>query len=231
MPVRFTCRVLVFQLSNGNLRVRYGHPSEKDVVRGLVLHGLKMLLPPDQEMTPDEYKNWETGLLAAGFQRSWGMRSDGDGKAMVEITRTYEDEIPRGAVQARLGWVEDGPGTLSVEVASSWTQEIPAFSLSLDYQHALQPLKVGNTVVRTAGGSDAMFRPIDGLPQGDLWPRKTRVYALDTAGLAALRSRAASLSPEDYWLSLRTDDYEFDRVGGRELAEFLDAAPDSPANC
>jgi len=42
-----------------------------------------------------------------------------------------------------------------------------------------------------------------------------REFHLNPQGMKVLRSRVAAVSTEVYWIALRTDGYEFDRIPGR----------------
>jgi hypothetical protein len=183
-----------------------------------------MVLPPTEEMTEEEFTRWEFEMLT-GTGYSYSFTSTSLDAPLVEAKRTYEDEIPKGMVQTKLDWAEneEGERTLAVRVTNGWDQHIPNFSLSTECHYdAPQLITVGQTEARMLGGSESMFHPI-GFGGSDLWPTMTTGYALDLQVMPVLRSRVASLSTESYWIALRTDGYEFDRIPGEIVGEFLDA--------
>jgi hypothetical protein len=224
MPVRYTCRVLVVHTESGKLRVRYGHLSE-DCVRFLTIHGPQMFLPPDREMTDEEFDRWEfETVCGTGFTYSYSAMTPEDAP-LVEAKRTYEDTIPKGVVQTELFWFECGPGeqTLGVRVTNGWDHAIPKFSLSNECHYdAPQPQQIGQTQALMLGGSESMYQRVEGLSGSELWPRMSVGYALDPTAMQMLRSRVAALSTESYYIALRTDGYEFDRISGEVVGEFLD---------
>jgi hypothetical protein len=71
------------------------------------------------------------------------------------------------------------------------------------------------------GGTESMFHPMGAWTGGNLWPGLTIEFALDPMLRGPLRSRIASLSTESYWIALRTDGYEFDRIPGATVGAFL----------
>jgi hypothetical protein len=224
MPVRYTCRVLVVRTESGKLRVRYGHLSEESV-RFLTIHGPQMFMPPDREMTEEEFARWEfETVCGTGFTYSYSNSTSLDAP-LVEAKRTYEDTIPKGVVQTELAWAENGQGdrVLAVKVRNGWDQAIPKFSLTTECHYdAPQPQQMGQTQALMLGGSESMFLPI-GFSCPDLYPTMTAGYALDAMVMPMLRSRVASLSTESYYIALRTDGYEFERIPGHVVGEFLDS--------
>jgi hypothetical protein len=50
-----------------------------------------------------------------------------------------------------------------------------------------------------------------------------REFHLNPQGMKVLRSRVAAVSTEVYWIALRTDGYEFDRIPGELVGAFVDA--------
>jgi hypothetical protein len=110
-----------------------------------------------------------------------------------------------------------------VRVTNEWDQAIPRFSLSTDYHYdAPQPEQMGTVPAQVFEGNDSIFSPMGPTMGGDLGPRMTLSFYLDPRVIDALRSRAASLSTDSHWIALRTDGYEFDRVPGKVVAEFLE---------
>jgi hypothetical protein len=49
-----------------------------------------------------------------------------------------------------------------------------------------------------------------------------REFHLNPQGMKVLRSRVAAVSTEGYWIALRTDGYEFDRIPGELVGAFAD---------
>jgi hypothetical protein len=224
MPVRFTCRLLVVRTESGKLKVRYG-PLDDECERMLTVHGPEIVIPPAEELTNTEFAEWEARLVTGtGFHYSFS--NTPITAALVEAKRTYEDQIPKGAVEAELFWAESHAGEqmLAVRVTNGWNSTIPKLSLSTECHYdAPQPEKVGTIQAAAVGGSESMFHPMGSAMMGDdLWPQTTAGFALDPRVLELLRSRVASLSTESYWIALRTDGQEFDRIPGVVLGSFLD---------
>jgi len=223
MPLRYTCRLLVVRSESGKLKVRYGWLGE-DFERLLVIHGPGMIFPPEEEMTDEEFRRWEL-QTANGTGYTYSVSNTPEDAPLVEAKKTYEDEIPLGSVRPELLWAENESGerTLAVRVTSEWDRLIPQFSLATDCTYdAPQPEKVGDVQTHVMGESGRVFHPMDSGQGGDLWPGVPMGYYLDLRMLSKLRSRAASLSTESHWISLRTDGYEFDRIPGEMVAAFLD---------
>jgi len=224
MPVKFICRLLVVRTESGKLRVQYGYLGD-DCVRMLTVHGPQMVIPPSGEMTDEEFSRWEFELVAGtGFYYS--LSNTPISSALVEATRTYEEHITKGTVQAELAWVqnEGGERTLAVRVTNGWTRPVPRFSLSTECHYdAPQPEQIGSVQAHALGGSESMFHPMGPILGDDLWTRVTVGFYLDPAMMVPLRSRVAALSTESYWIALRTDGQEFDRIPGEVLGAFLEA--------
>lgn len=200
MPVKFTCRLLVVRTESGKLRVKYGYLGD-DCVRMLTVHGPEMVDPPAGDMTDEEFSRWEFELVAGtGF--SYSFSNTPINSALVEATRTYEDQIPKGTVQTELGWAqnEGGERTLAVRITNGWTRPVPKFSLSTECHYdAPQPEQIGSVQAQALGGSESMFYPMGPVSGSDLWPQVTVGFFLDPAVMGPLRSRVAALSTESYW--------------------------------
>jgi hypothetical protein len=223
MPVRFTCRLLVVRTETGKLRVEYGC-LEDECVQMLTVHGPRMVFPPSQEMTDEEFSRWEFELVAGtGFYYSCGHTPLS--AAIVEARRTYDDVIPKGSVRSELSWVQNEAGerTLGVRVANGWFRQIPNFSLATVCRYeAPQPVDLGTVPAQALGGSEQMFRRLGASGDGDLWAGMTADFILDPRAMGPLRSRVASLSTECYWIVLLTDGHEFDRIPGEIVGAFLE---------
>jgi hypothetical protein len=215
MPARFTCRLLIVRTASGRIRVRYGCLGDK-CERVLVLHGPEMLIPPDHEMTDKEFELWEYQLAYSAGYTSRASRNVSVDSPLVEAKRTYEDEIPVDSVKAVLFWEQPALGgqTLAVRVTNTWAKVIPRFSLSCED---------GNETVgpgRGVSNRDERFKPLKPF-MGDLHPLMSAEFVLRPEAFPLFRSRAASLSIEQYWIALLTDGYEFDRIPGELVAKFL----------
>jgi hypothetical protein len=222
MPVRFTCRLLIVPTAGDKYRVQYG-PLDDPQGRLLTVHSPEVVIPPTGEMTHDEVEQWEFKLVSKpGFYGS--MENTSVDAPLVEAKRTVEDEIPPGSVRTELFWARNNRGdrTLAVRVTNGWDRPIPRFSLATvaDYE-APQPWDIRGIDAQMLGGSETFFHPMGPVVGPDFWPGRTAEFALDTRVLPSVRSRAAALSPESHRISLRTDGYEFDRIGGGRVAEFL----------
>jgi hypothetical protein len=225
MPIQYTCRVLVVRTESGKLRVRYGHLSEEHV-RFLTIHGPRMFLPPDGEMTDEEFARWEFETVHnTGFTYSYSPAPLD--APLVEAKRTYEDTIPKGVVRTKLFWGEflgRRERTLGVRVTNGWNQHIPRFSLSADCHYdAPQPVQMGKTQVMMLIDSELMLPITDLVGISDLRPTITVEWFLDPRALPVLRRGVDSLSTESYYIALRTYGYEFDRIPGEVVREFLDS--------
>jgi hypothetical protein len=224
MPIRFTCRLSAVRTESGKIRLCYQPLGEKHL-RFLTIHGPEMVLPPEEEMTDEEFDRWEWDLCCrTGFSTS--MESTPLDAPLVEARRTFEDQIPPGSVRAELFWAHNDAGarTLGVRVTNEWNQPIPRFSLSTDCHYdAPQPEQMVSVPALALGERESMFHPLGATTGGDLWPRLPVSFYLDPSVLGSLRSRAASLSTESQWIAMRTDGYEFDRIPGEMVAAFLDS--------
>jgi hypothetical protein len=215
MPLRFTCRLLVVRTAGGRLKVKYGYLGDK-CERLLVLHGQEMLIPPDHEMTQDEFDRWEQQLAYSAGYTSSASKTVQPTAPLVEAKRTYEDEIPVGAVKTELFWAQPSPDsrTLAVRVTNAWGREIPRLSLSCeDRNETAGP-------VHRAAGREERFKPLKPF-MGDLFPHASAEFLFRSEALPLFLSRTAVLSTEQYWIALRTDGYEFDRIPGEVLEKFL----------
>jgi hypothetical protein len=214
---------LVVRTESGKFRVKYGPLA--DASTGVItVHGPGMVLPPDTDMTQEELSRWHFELVnETGYYYSIENAPVTD--AVVEATRTYEDEIPRGSVRAELFWAQINAGdrTLAVRVTNGWSRQIPKFSLSTDCHYdAPQPVEVGAVQGQWLGGSESMFHPIGFKTGGNFWPGLTLEFALDPMVMGPLRSRVAALSTESYWIALRTAGHEFDRIPGERVGAFVE---------
>lgn len=225
MPARFTCRLLLTRTPGGKLRVRYG-PLGDECVRVLTYHSPEMLIPPEAEMTQEEFERWQYELTMRLGCAEYFAATPLDAP-LVEATRTLEDAIPKGSVKSELTWArrgEDGEVTLAVVIANGWTRPVPDFSLVAAFRYeAPQSEMIGDIRAQLTGGTDAMFFPAEGGLSKELWPGQKRSYVLDPRALPSIKSRAAALSPESHWLSLRTAGQEFDKVPGAIVAQFLES--------
>jgi hypothetical protein len=214
---------MAVRTESGNIRLQYGYLGD-ECERVFVIRGPGMVQPPDREMTEEEFDRWQFELTA-GTDYSFEHSDTPIDSPLVEVKRTYEDQVPPGSMRAELLWPQNevGQRTLAVRVTSEWDRPIPKFSLSIDFEHETpQPERLGNVPAQSLGGSEAMFRPMRPTVGGGLWPRVPVEYILDPRVLPVLRSRVAALSPERYWISLRTDGYEFDRIDGQTVGAFLE---------
>jgi hypothetical protein len=223
VPVRFTCRLVVVRTKSGKLQVKYGCLGDEHV-RILTVHGPEMLLPPPEEMTPEEFALWEFELVN-GTGYYYSLADTALDAPLVEAKRTHEDEIPKGSVKTELFWAHNQAGDrgLGVRVTNGWNKPIPNFSLTTEcHPGTALPLKVGSVQAWDLGGSESMFHPMRPGIMGTSWPGVTVDYYLDPQAMKMLRSRVAAVSTEGYWIGLRTDGYEFDRIPGEVVGAFVD---------
>jgi hypothetical protein len=224
MPVRFTCRLMAYRRPDGNTHVRYAPLDDEDGMPLVFEGGSEVLLAPTNSMTPEEFERWQFwACSSAGYSQTFD--ESPAGKALVEVRRTVEDEIPDGCVSADLEW-EDGQSgekVLTVKVTNGWFRPIPKLSLSVCHQGS-QHYQIGSIPVEESGGS-MRLQSQTFLPDNTIYPGYVARFALPSLFLDSLRSQAAVMSPDDHWLALETDGREFFRVGGAELATFLESDP------
>jgi hypothetical protein len=222
MAVHFTTRLLAVRTSSGKIRIQFGH-LEDECEQLLVITGPDVIVPPQLEMTDEQFDRWQFDLTSGtGFGLYFGETSVD--APLVEAQKTLEDIIPKGAVIADLFWARvNSDRSIGVRIVNTWHQPIPAFSLSVDYKYETpQPSRIGDTPSRHAGG--ATYFAQKSANDGMLRPNTPTEYYLHPAPFRALQSYAASLSPENFWIALRTAEREFDRVPGNVVAEFIEHA-------
>lgn len=233
MPIRYSSYLLVTDAGEGRVRLRYGHITEAD--RLLVVTGPQPVTPPGREFTRAEFDRWQFDLTCGtgyGIRLDWSINPNKPHPA-VEVSRTYEDEIPKGSVSWALAWMRSSQThepTVGVTVRNGWDRPIPEFCLAAAFDAGMNlpvpgaPAELG---LRDAGaGSESAFvrvgPPIGG---GDLVPHLPAAFAFSLDFYPGLRDRAAVLSPDQHWIELRTAGYEFDRIPGKAVADFLDTDP------
>jgi len=235
MAVTFTCRLLVVRTDTGKIRIKYGYLGD-DCMHVFVVLGPRIFLPPEEELTDQEFDRLQSDLVSTGFVIREGQRTPhGVDAPLVEAKKTYEDEIPRGSVETELFWHRNDAGetTLGVRVTNRWNRTVPVFTPAVHYDNETpQPKSAG---VQRVGGDISLFHPLEPLSsvvkvsgvhplhRRDLWPQCSLAFYLDHRAMPELRSYAASLSPERYWIKLRTEGLEFDRIPGDVVGQFLDA--------
>jgi hypothetical protein len=220
MAVRFTTRLQAVRTSPGKVRVKFGYLGDP-CHELIVVTGPDVVLPPATEMSDEEFDRWQFDLTC-NTEYSLSYQNLAVDTPLVEAEKTFEDEIPKGAVTAELFWPEarDALGCL---VKSSWDRAIPNFSITADFKYdAPQPTDLGAVKSHMAGGSISFVLPQGSAHGKDLSPHVAVEYYLPPMFLTQMKSRAASMSPETHWLSLRTDNQEFDRIPGSVVADFLE---------
>lgn len=229
MPVRFTCRLLVVPTESGKYRIKYGYLGEH-CSRLLTINGPAMIQPPDNELTAQELDRWEFSLTN-GTGYSFAYQQTSVDAPLVEARRTIEDMIPKGSVSWRLLPMQNDNGerTFAVELHNSWHEQIPKISLASCWENET-PQEVrgfpAKMAVQDLGGSDMAFSRMTPIGLDSLPINYPIVFLYAMNFLETLQSRIAALSPERYWISLRTEGYEFDRIPGAELAALLDTLSD-----
>jgi hypothetical protein len=231
MPNRYTTYLNATPSGEGTFRISFGHML--DLQGGGKLLGFvgpAPVLPPDREFTAAELDKWqfdmvcETGYSIPG-ERAFNTKQP---FPIIEVMKTIEETIPKGSVAAAFEWVQhprSGEQTFAVTVTNKWN-EIPAFTLAVGFEyeaHQPHPTAPPEWGVEAIGGSDSCFEMV-GPPIGldSLMFSIPATFVFDPAFLPDARSRAVAMSTESQWISLRTNGYEFDRIDGKVLAEFLE---------
>ena len=203
MTTRYICRLLITRGSSGNVRIEYG-PLDNLSARVLMVEGPRVLVPPSDELTDDEFQGWQRALLNdQGFSILHG-KTPIDAP-LVEAKRLCGEVIPPGTVRVELFWptVESRDRTLGVRIQNSWDRDIPDFSLAL------------------AGPDETLVALINrrGQVSECLPPGVGSEYFLTPDMIDQLRGKPTSFGT--CRIVLRTETLEIDCIGGEVLAGFL----------
>lgn len=256
MPARFTCRLVVTKHENGKVSVGYAPLVDLDNERQpLILRGPTIVIPPEGEMTEDEYKFWLDELTALKRYTTPPLERFDTSAPLVEAIRTYEELIPRGSIRAELEWLDHGEQQLLCVILENTSDLIiPRVSLKTVCKADLPTeWKIGEADGQLTGSTEEMFSPVLDiavlgreevkLPEARLkklrrldqslssrgkefYAGKPKAWVLDSDFLPTIKNRAAFMSPEKHWISVMTDGYEFGRIPGDQIATFLNSEPE-----
>jgi len=108
------------------------------------LYNLKaehIIQPPKEEMTFEECERWCGCFESMSNAPGWAGRGP---YPIVEVVRTYEDELPKGKFRWQFGWMSVGENqkTLTIELTNESGKPMPDISLSMVWENQVpQPLE------------------------------------------------------------------------------------------
>jgi hypothetical protein len=116
---------------------------------------------------------------------------------------------------------EGQPRTLLVVARNVGTDPVPALSVHWVYRNeAPQPVQL--RTISALGISGSLSLDHETTFEGTLAVGHAAAFVLDARAMAPLLSQVAALSPERYWLSVRSGTTELLRVEGAELGAHLE---------
>ena len=229
MPLRYTCHLAAIKTGDNKFRVQYAPIGE-----GIpyTFRGPQIVLPPESEMTWEECEEWSYQVACYRFTVQEGQDTlppTGGLSPVVRVERTFD--IPEGKLRFRFEWLEEQPGqrSLTLEVTNEWDQPMPNVSISLVYSHTPQSWEgaPAELAMLKTGGSASFLRIMPGDKVVTNQPALLRPgdhvkFVLPPNYVSMLLTFVASLSREDFWISIKTGEVEFDRVASEVVAQFVD---------
>lgn len=223
MASKFKSRFWTYARVDGKITFSWDWPPtpspDSDRYRGYTLFGPEPVELPKEPLTVEEFRAWRDSYLFRGYGQDFSTTSPSD--PPIEEMPDYQDAA---AFADTVSAIRLEGNTVVVEVTNSSPVPIQMFGVDWRYENETpQPTKGTSIESFEMAGSFTAFRPKNAVPfDHTLAPGASKEFELIERHLPTIRAYIAALSPERYWVSMRSGDHEIGRIDGSEVAEVID---------